>query len=212
MPSFREPAQFFSQLEERFRQPLPGETAQNRMTSRARISTQEYLQRNSNYRLSAVLLPLFPHEGEIFTALIRRPTYDGTHSGQLALPGGKAEENDASLLHTALRETQEEVGLRLSETDVFGKLSPVYIPPSNFLVHPFVAKLDTRPDWIPDAHEVDAVLEFPLSKIFDPSVKERRRISIGKNMFIDVPCYVLDGQVLWGATAMMFAELEEIVG
>lgn len=143
--------------------------------------------------------------------LIRRPSYDGMHSGQLALPGGKADEGDRSLMFTAIREMEEEVGIKIPEANILGALSPVYIPVSNFLVQPFAAKLSEKPTWIPDKHEVDAIIEFPLVHLLDTAVKDRRRITIGKNMFIDAPCYIVDGQVLWGATAMIFSELESIL-
>lgn len=203
--------EFFSALQKRFSDPLPGQSSQEPMNARARVSTEKYLANNPTHRSSAVLLSVFPHEGTIYTALIRRPAYEGTHSGQLALPGGKVEQDDISLAQTALRETQEEVGVKLSEENIFGALTPIYIPVSNFLVHPFVAKISERPIWIPDKHEVDAIIEFPLSQLLDASLKDRRRIHIGKNMFMDVPCYIIDGQVLWGATAMMFSELESIL-
>jgi 8-oxo-dGTP pyrophosphatase MutT (NUDIX family) len=205
------PKAFFPALKDKLAQSLPGEPAQNRMTSRARISTADYLQQKPDHRTSAVFLPLFPHEGTIYSALIRRPAYDGLHSGQLALPGGKSEEDDDSLLHTSLRETKEEVGIDVPEKNVLGKLSPLYIPVSNFLVHPFVGQLNEKPNWVPDKHEVDEVLEFPISILFDPAFKDRKRILIGKNMFIDAPCYIIHGQILWGATAMIFSELEEIM-
>ena len=181
------------------------------MTSRARISTEEYLKQKPNHRSSAVFLPLFPNNGTIYSALIRRPTYDGLHSAQLALPGGKSEESDSSLTFTSLRETKEEVGIDVDEKNVLGKLSPVYIPVSNFLVHPFVGQLNQKPNWIPDRHEVEEVIEFPISVLFDPAAKDRKRILIGKNMFIDAPCYIINGQILWGATAMIFSELEMIL-
>jgi 8-oxo-dGTP pyrophosphatase MutT (NUDIX family) len=206
------PEEFFSALKDKLLQPLPGEPAQSRMTSRARISTEEYLKQKPDHRTSAVLLPLFPNEGTIYSALIRRPAYDGLHSGQLALPGGKSEKEDVSLLHTSLRETKEEVGIDVDEKNILGKLSPLYIPVSNFLVHPFVAQLKEKPKWIPDNHEVDEVIEFPISILFDPAFKSRQRILIGKNMFIDAPCYIINGQILWGATAMIFSELETILG
>jgi len=206
-----QPEDFFSALKNKFAQPLPGEGAQNRMSSRARVSTADYLKQKPDHRTSAVFLPLFPHEGTIYSALIRRPSYDGLHSGQLALPGGKTDEGDASAEHTALRETKEEVGIEVNEKNILGKLSPLYIPVSNFLVHPFVGKLDAKPNWIPDKHEVDEVIEFPISLLFDPAAKDRRRILIGQNMFIDAPCYIIHGQVLWGATAMIFSELEAIL-
>ncbi len=205
------PEEFFSVLQKRFSNPLPGESAHNPMNARARISTEKSLEKNPNHRSSAVLLPLFPHEGTIYTALIRRPAYDGMHSGQLALPGGKVEEGDSSNEQTALRETEEEVGVKIARENVFGALTPVYIPVSNFLVHPFVAKIKERPIWIPDNHEVDSVIEFPISHLLDPSLKDRRRIVIGKNLFMDVPCYIINEQVLWGATAMIFSELESIL-
>jgi 8-oxo-dGTP pyrophosphatase MutT (NUDIX family) len=206
-----QPDLFFETLRKRLAQPLPGEQAQNRMTSRARISTADYLVQRPDHRVSAVLLPLFPHNGTITAALIRRPSYEGTHSGQLALPGGKAEETDTSPAYTALREMKEEVGVLLNEAAILGELSPVYIPVSNFLVHPFVAQLPAKPAWIPDPREVDEVIEFPISLLDDETVKSRRRIPVGKNAFVEAPCYLVSGHVLWGATAMMFSELEALL-
>ena len=206
-----QPELFFSALQKRISENLPGETAQYRMSPRARISTADYLKQNPTHRSSAVLLPLFPYEGTIYTMLIRRPSYDGMHSGQLALPGGKADEGDGSLTFTAIREMEEEVGIKIPEASILGALSPVYIPVSNFLVQPFAAQLSEKPTWIPDKHEVDAIIEFPLAHLLDKTVKDRRRITIGKNMFIDAPCYIVDGQVLWGATAMIFSELECLI-
>jgi 8-oxo-dGTP pyrophosphatase MutT (NUDIX family) len=205
------PEEFFAELRRRFELPLPGESAQNRMTSRARIPTQKYLEQNPDHRKSAVLLLLYPNEGTMYTLLIRRPAYEGTHGGQLALPGGKTEDRDDSLTHTAIRETSEEIGVDVPFENILGMLTPVYIPVSNYLVQPFVAQLDSRPAVNPDPNEVDAILEIPVRDLVNPSAKDRRRISVGKNMFVDAPCYILEDQVLWGATAMMFAELEEIL-
>jgi 8-oxo-dGTP pyrophosphatase MutT (NUDIX family) len=206
-----QPELFFEAFKKRIAETLPGEAAQHRMSSRARIPTADYLKQNPSHRNSAVLLPLYPHAGTIYTALIRRPSYDGMHSGQLGLPGGKAEEGDASFTFTAIRETEEEVGIKIPGENILGALSSVYIPVSNFLIYPFVAKLDERPQWIPDKHEVDAVIEFPVTYLFAAELKDRRRISLGNNMFIDAPCYIIDGQILWGATAMIFSELESLV-
>ncbi|CAN5870313.1 CoA pyrophosphatase [soil metagenome] len=208
---FNQPELFFAALQKKIAENLPGEAAQQRMSSRARISTADYLKQYPNHRPSAVLLPLFPYEGTIYTALIRRPSYAGMHSGQLALPGGKAEAGDSSLAFTAIRETEEEVGIKIKDSAMLGALSPVYIPVSNFLVQPFVAHLKEKPSWIPDKHEVDAVIEFPLTHLLDAELKDRRRITVGKNLFIDAPCYIVDGQILWGATAMIFSELESLL-
>lgn len=202
---------FPERLRTRFQQPLPGAEAQNRMTARGRVSLDQYLRQNPNYRSSAVLLPIFQADGIWQTLLIERPGNQGIHSGQLALPGGAVEPDDHSLMHTALREAEEEVGLPQHLPEIIGSLTPLYIPPSNFLVHPFVALLPERFNWRPSPDEVNALLEIPLHHFLDPSIKDRRRITIGKNLFVDAPCYMIDEKPLWGATAMMFSELEEML-
>lgn len=207
----KSPEDFFAHLKRSFSGPLPGEPAQNLMTSRARVSTEDYLLQNPDHRISAVLLPLYPMNGEIFTTIIRRPVNSGMHSGQLALPGGKAEETDESLQHTALREMEEELGVRLTEHQIVGRLTSVYIPPSKFLVHPFVAWMEEKPVWVPEENEVHEVLDIPLSMLYSKSAKDYRRIQVGKSLFIDAPCYSFKGETLWGATAMMFSELEVLL-
>lgn len=190
---------------------LPGAEAQDRMSSRSRLSIQEYLERNPDYRTSAVMLLLFPSCDFISSLLIERPSYEGVHSGQLALPGGRSEEADEDLIHTAIRETYEEVGVKVLREQVIGPLTPIYIPPSRFLVHPFVAFLNERPEFIPDEREVESLLEVNLSLFMDEEVKQRRRITVGENMFLEAPCYVIADKILWGATAMMFSEMESIL-
>lgn len=190
---------------------LPGAEAQDRMSSRSRLSIQEYLERNPDYRTSAVMLLLFPSGDFISSLLIERPSYEGVHSGQLALPGGRSEETDDDLIHTAIRETYEEVGVKVLREQVIGPLTPIYIPPSRFLVHPFVAFLNERPEFIPDEREVESLLEVNLSLFMDEEVKQRRRITVGENMFLEAPCYVIGDKILWGATAMMFSEMESIL-
>jgi 8-oxo-dGTP pyrophosphatase MutT (NUDIX family) len=190
---------------------LPGSEAQDRMSSRPRLSIEEYLRRNPDYRESAVMLLLYPSGGSVHTLLIERPSYEGVHSGQLALPGGRKEQTDTDLLHTAIRETHEEIGVLISREQVIGSLSPLFIPPSKFLVHPFVAYLETQPDFIPDAREVESLIEVNLALFTDDSVKQRRRIHVGENMFVEAPCYEIGDKLLWGATAMMFSELEAAI-
>jgi 8-oxo-dGTP pyrophosphatase MutT (NUDIX family) len=190
---------------------LPGTAAQDKMSSRPRLSIEEYIRRDPEYRTSAVMLMLYPSNGSLHTLLIERPSYEGVHSGQLALPGGRSEETDTDLLHTAIRETEEEVGVKISRAQIIGQLSPIYIPPSRFLVHPFVAYLDEQPEFIPDNREVESLLEINISLFADDSVKQRRRITVGDNMFVDAPCYLIGDKILWGATAMMFSELEAVL-
>ncbi|GAB4136488.1 MAG: CoA pyrophosphatase [Bacteroidia bacterium] len=202
---------FINQLKSKLNDLLPGAHAQNAMSSRARLSVEDYLRDNPQHKKSAVILPVFRKAEIFYTALIKRPVYDGVHSGQLALPGGKYEEQDESIEYTALREFEEEVGIRLHASQLIGKLSPVYIPVSNYLVQPFVAYLDHSPQWLANPDEVHSILEFPVHTILNPEIKSRKRIEVGKNRFVDAPCYIIQGDILWGATAMMFAEFEHIL-
>lgn len=205
------PEDFSRVLRARMADELPGAEAQDQMTSRARMPLQAYLEKHPDYRTSAVLMILYPYNDTIHTVIIQRPSYEGIHSGQLALPGGKTEEGDESPVHTALRETMEEIGVNVQEDNLLGALTPLYIPPSNFLVHTYVAWMDDRPDFLPDEREVESVLEIPLTTFLDPEVKGRRRIYINENTSVEAPCYILGEHVLWGATAMMFSELEAIL-
>lgn len=204
------PVEFREALEARLKLPLPGSASQDAMSSRARLPLQAYLDKHPDYRTSAVMMLLFPLEGSVHTMIIKRPSYDGIHSGQLALPGGKKEQEEKPI-HTAIRETLEEVGVSVSVQDVIGELTPLYIPPSNFLVHPFVAWLNEKPQYVIDQREVDIILEVPLATFLDEQLKTRKRIPIGVNTFIDAPCYLIGEETLWGATAMMFAELESLL-
>lgn len=156
------------------------------------------------------MLLLYAVDDTVHTMIIKRPSYDGIHSGQLALPGGKSE-RDEKPVHTAIRETLEEVGVSVSVQQVIGELTALYIPPSNFLVHPFVAWLNERPAFVPDAREVDKILEVPLSTFLDEQLKTRSRIRIGTNTFVDAPAYMIGEETLWGATAMMVAEMEAVL-
>lgn len=205
------PDDFREGLRRRLQQPLPGALAQDRMSSRVRLPLEVYLEKHPDYRTSAVLMLLYPVDRVVHTLIIRRPSYEGIHSGQLALPGGKKDEADPDAVRTAIRETKEEIGVDVPEENIIGELTSLYIPPSNFLVHSYIAWMDERPQFIPDPREVDVVIEVPLSTFIDPSIKARKRIYIGANTYVDAPCYVLGENLLWGATAMLFSEMEYIL-
>ncbi|MFB6306378.1 MAG: CoA pyrophosphatase, partial [Flavobacteriales bacterium] len=107
-------------------------------------------------KTSAVLLLLFPTENHsLETVFIQRPEYDGVHSGQISFPGGGREIHDKNLKETSLRETREEIGVLDNEVSIIGNLSDLYIPPSNYLVTPFVGYTDKAPNFNPDSNEVN---------------------------------------------------------
>lgn len=133
------------------------------------------------------------------------------HKGQLSFPGGKKEVNDQDLMETAIRETQEEIGLELSRNQVLGNLSPLYIPVSNFMVHPFITVLPNPVDLHPDPREVKRIWSVSLDGITDEK-KQRGPMKISSGLVLqDVPFYPLENKKIWGATAMILAELSEIL-
>ncbi len=143
--------------------------------------------------------------------LILRKTYQGVHSNQIGFPGGKVEEQDKDLLETALRETHEEVGVTPESVEVLKELSEVYIPPSNFLVQPFMGFYSNPKHFVIQESEVEALVEVYLRDFLDNSnhIEEKLSTSYAKN--VNVPAYRLNGYTVWGATAMMMSEIKELL-
>lgn len=202
---------FIEQLKVRFQTPLPGEEAQFLMAPFTRQRIHHIDPLSYSPRKSAVLILLFPVEESIHTLLIQRPVYEGVHSGQVAFPGGKFEETDIDLSHTALRETFEEVGAPSNDIEIIGKLTDLYINPSNFLVSPFIGFVSKQPDFIMDAYEVQKIISVNLFSLNDKGIKSEKVITHSNNYKIKTPYYEIEGLTVWGATAMMISELNVIV-
>ena len=202
------------QLSARLRGEIPGWTppgwsAQQRMATD--VHRRARLRPRADARRAAVLMLLYPRAEQLYLPMIVRPIYAGVHSGQIALPGGKVEPQDASLVATALRETEEEIGVRVPEAQVLGELSELYIPPSNFIVTPVLAYTEVQPTYQPDPTEVAKVLDLPLSAFTKPINQSTVSVKAMKDVTLEAPCYVIDGRVIWGATAMMMSELLAIL-
>ncbi len=150
-------------------------------------------------------------EKETKFVLILRKTYKGVHSNQVGFPGGRVEVNDRDLEHTALRETEEEVGIPQQEVEVVRGLSRLYIPPSNFWVHPFMGIMKKTPILVPQEDEVEAVLEINLKDFMSDSCLTKEILSTSYAKEIEVPAFILSGHVVWGATAMMLSEMKDIL-
>lgn len=159
---------------------------------------------------SAVMILLYPLDGIMQTIFIKRPTYNGPHSNQVSLPGGKFEITDIDLQTTALRETYEEIGVAPEAIEVIGKLTPLYIPHSNYLVIPFIGYSLIRPSFIPDKIEVESLIEIPIEHLADETKKETFILKREGFEDIEAPFFNLAGEKLWGATAMIIAEFMEL--
>ncbi len=202
--------QFLSFLENRLTQELPGKEAQFKMASLRRIANLNVYSDYSGARKSGVLILFFPEQGKINTVVIKRPEYDGVHSGQISFPGGRWEEGDTDLTGTALREAQEEIGIDPSLVTILGHLSDLYIPPSNSLVFPAIGFIGSKPEMSAQPKEVEKIICFPLDELFLPETLTIKTVSVG-NWSAEVPCFYVRDQIIWGATAMIISELLEII-
>jgi 8-oxo-dGTP pyrophosphatase MutT (NUDIX family) len=171
---------------------------------------KDLLANANNPRDSAVLVLLYPADEKIYVLLMLRTTDTGVHSGQVSFPGGKYETEDGTFKNTALREAGEELGIVKEQVTIIGELSPLYIPPSNFLVHPFVGYSIEKPTILPSNAEVNKVIKMDIELLFDDNLKQRKTIDV-RGYSIDTPYYNIYGNVVWGATAMILSEFEEIL-
>lgn len=198
-----------SHLEQLLKNHLPGERAHIPMAPLNRPVSSLARKEATFYRESAISLIIVEQNFRKEIVLIQRPKYDGNHSGQIAFPGGKKEESDSSLFHTAIRETHEEIGIQLANNQFVGELTPVFIPVSSFHVQPFVFCLSEYPDFIPDSREVDEIFTLSLNDLLDPKSLSTMVYRDPKGFVIrDIPCFSVNGKEIWGATALMLNELK----
>ncbi len=159
-------------------------------------------------RQAGVLALFYPDEEEMLQLVLTRRTDNlHGHSGQISFPGGRRDPDDESLIATALRETCEELGICDQTIDILGQLSSIYIPPSNFDVHPTVAVLDSRPAFVPSPAEVAEVIPFPIINLLKTESKAVEDWEF-RGQMIPIPFYQIGGHKVWGATAVMLSELE----
>lgn len=190
--------------------PLPGIKAQLRMAPRPgslKLPTPQ-----STPRKSGVLILLFPSEetGELCFVLTRRTEIVADHKGQISLPGGAVDPDDPSIAYTALREACEEVGVCSDVMRILGPLTPIYIPPSDFCVQPYVAYMSQSPQFFPQPEEVAEIIEVPI-----PHLLDEKNVVVEEWLLDDevkqVPFFNIYGHKVWGATAVVLSEFAAIL-
>lgn len=189
---------------------LPGADAQWEMASSDRHVKGFPRSPRADSKDAAVLIILYPSGGSINTVFIRRPGYAGVHGGQISFPGGKKESSDKSLEHTALRETLEETGIDPGNVVIAGRLTPLYIPVSNYYVTPFVGWSEKKPEFLPGKSEVDYIIEADISVFLDGSIIKNGLSDI-RGEKTEIRYFDYNGNIIWGATAMIFNEFLEII-
>jgi 8-oxo-dGTP pyrophosphatase MutT (NUDIX family) len=165
---------------------------------------------NNNPRTAAVLMLCYPKNGETHLVLIVRNSYKGVHSAQIAFPGGKFEQEDTDFAATAIRETHEEVGIHPNKIEVVKPFTQVYIPPSNFIVYPFLGICKEEINFIPDPLEVAGIIELPMTTFLSDTIVTETELMISQANSIKIPAFEIEKHIVWGATAMMLSELKEV--
>lgn len=198
-------------LQSKLADPLPGPEAQYRMAHAVRGT---FPNNSESARIACVLLALYPKAGDWHMVLIQRVSSNPNdrHGGQISFPGGGYEEQDANLEAGALREAHEEVGIIPQDVQVLGRLTELFIPVSNFMVHPFIGHLDYAPNFVPQISEVQKIIEVPLATLRNPTTRQITQIRISEKVTLkNVPYFDVQGHVVWGATAMMLNEFLDLL-
>ncbi|WP_298143669.1 CoA pyrophosphatase [Flavobacterium sp.] len=191
---------------------LPGLDAQLNMAPADRKQALELAaQKAIQKRYAAVSVIVSTHQNQETITLIQRSEYEGVHSGQLAFPGGKKELSDANFYETAVRETQEEIGITLTEQHFVRGLTPLYVPPSNFEVHPYLFVTSDYLEFTPNPREVAAIVPLPLSVLLDDKAVSTMDIDTAYNFKIKTKVFTFGQHTVWGATAMMLAEVKQML-
>lgn len=202
--------QFLDKISVVAKQPLFALDAHLKMAPLERVQyLQNYNYSAQNPKASAVLSLFYPKNGLAHLLLIVRSSYPGVHSSQIAFPGGKKELEDLNLQETALREANEEVGISPTEIEIVKQWSDLYIPPSNFMVSAFMGITQETPNFALQPDEVSGIIELPVEDLLNDSLVQNVRMTTSYATDIEVPAFVINDHIVWGATAMILSEIKE---
>lgn len=190
---------------------LPGEKAQLELAPSGRLPLSELDIEEQKPRKAGVLALFETREDEVNLILTERTKYPGAHSGQISFPGGGYEDQDEIFLNTAIRETREEIGVKSERYTIWGALTPLYIPPSNFLVHPFLAHSSQSLNFIKEEKEVASIRSIPFARFLEPEAISDTKIELSNGFKIKSKAFLIEDLVIWGATAMMIAEIRRMI-
>jgi 8-oxo-dGTP pyrophosphatase MutT (NUDIX family) len=186
---------------------LPGDSAHMEMTPyKKNLEVRPELP-----KLSAVMILVYPGTDSAEILLLKRADYQGVHSAQVSFPGGKKDETDLDMQATAIRELAEETGIAKDLYKIEIELSPLFIPPSNFMVHPFVAIADIKPEISIDSREAQYHFGIALNELLDDEKLGLTEISTSYGKMKDVPYFNLNNEIIWGATAAILNELKQLI-
>lgn len=191
---------------------LPGFDAQLKMSPPMRLKYEEIDLKKLKAKDSAVVILLYEKQGETHIVFTQRHEYKGAHSGQISFPGGKRDLEDKDLKHTALRELKEEVGVEVDENNIILPLTWLYVPPSNFVIFPFVVFVENEPLFVKEEAEVKEILEFKVVDLLN-KINQKKYNYFNEKLQIsfETPCFQIEDKIIWGATAMILSEFLNII-
>lgn len=197
-------------LKRRMNSNMPGSEAHEPMRAKPIGQLLPKFEHKVPPKRGSVLILLYEENGKIKIPLIKRPTYPGAHSGQVSLPGGKVEP-DEDVFQAALREGHEEIGVIQEDIQIIGRLSDFNVLPSNFIVSPIIGAIQYAPNFLPDTREVEKIIFAELSELLaEDAIKEKEILAAGVYPMI-APHFLVEDEIVWGATAMMLNEFRVIV-
>ena len=206
------PHDFLTSFKQTLKSGLPGEDAHQLLMPVKRPLSSVAKSKTSDYRESAVGIVLYPKNDSIHCILIRRPSYEGAHSGQISFPGGKRDADDVNLEYTARRECFEEIALPHQHAELIHPLTEVFIPVSKFSVQPYIFFTDNLPELAPDKREVEEIISFDVFDLTRHNQIPTTSIPISAGFTMkDVPYFNIDGHIVWGATAMVLGEMKVLL-
>lgn len=203
---------FLEYVPQLINEPLTAMISHKKMAPLERIielSKVDYTEKNP--KKAAVLMLFYPKKGVAHLVLIVRNSYKGVHSSQISFPGGKFEKNDLIFENTALRETEEEIGISSNKIQIVKHFTSLYIPPSNFLVYPFLGICKDEISFVPDPKEVADIIELPLSFFLSEAIHQNATITTSYANEINIPVFKNEEHIVWGATAMILSELKDVL-
>ena len=185
---------------------MPGEASHGKMTPVARSP----INTNMPFQKGGVLILLYPYDNETNVVFMKRVEDSTPHSGEISFPGGRFEPGDKLLYKTALRETEEELGIAASGIEIIGHLTPLEIKVSNVEVRPFVGVSYKKPGFRPNPEEVDYLIEVNIKDLLNPDIIEKK-VEVVSGIEIEIPYYNIRDNHIWGATAMILSEFLDVL-
>ncbi len=196
-------------LRVRLRGPKPGLKAQLKMVTSPRPGDKTYLDVGGSCLKAGVLVLLYPWREKLSLVLTRRTSTVAHHQAQISFPGGRMDKGESAVA-AAIREAHEELQIMPDSIRILGELTPLYVPPSNYCIYPVVAGVVERPDFRPSPIEVAEIIEVPVEHLLDPTNVRQETWPL-RGMDVRVPFYLFKDHKIWGATAMILAELVDLI-